>query len=365
MDIKVITRHAPSNYGSLLQSIATLDILASLGLDAEIIDYQRKDERGLKATLAQLKQKDAFSNNTIKKFLYVLVRFPMESLAMSRFDKMRVRYLRMSERISDISGLKRIKADVFMTGSDQVWGPLYNGMYDPAYFLSFVHSGKKVAYAASFGKTLFSDEIVSEYRHWLKMYDGIAVREDSAVDLLNAWGIACNGQVLDPTLMLNGKQWAAKIRKEIKGSFILVYQIHNDTKLNNYAKELSHRIGLPLIRVSPHLHQAGRGGKFVWCPDVTDFLAYVKGCQCLVTDSFHGTCFAINFNRPFIEVLPNTNTGTRNQSVLKLTGLGNRIVRNFNDFYLFYEAIDYSMVNNIIEKERSKSLKILQSLLGI
>lgn len=365
MDVKVITRHGPSNYGSLLQSMATLRILGSLGLLAEIIDYQRKDERGLRATLVQVRMKEAYAGNALKKALYVLVRFPMESMARARFDKMRNRYLRMTDRVSDIEGLSRIRADIFITGSDQVWGPLYNGEYAPAYFLSFVRKGKKIAYAASFGKTRFNYETVSEYKHWLSMYDGIAVREDSALRMLEEWGIRCNGQVLDPTLMLSGTQWSKMTGKEIKGEYILVYQIHNDTRLNRYALDLSRHTGLPLVRVSPHLHQARRGGKFVWCPDIPVFLAYIKHCRCLVTDSFHGTCFAINFNRPFMEVLPNTSTGSRNQSILKLTGLENRIVSDFKDFSLFNEAIDYDKVNAILGKERSASLNILKGLLGM
>lgn len=365
MDVKVITRHGPSNYGSLLQSIATLEILGKLGVSAEIIDYQRKDERGLKATLAQVRLKKAYAGNVLKKTLYVLVRFPMESMARARFDRMRTRYLRMTGRVNDAEGLAELQADAFITGSDQVWGPLYNGKYDPAYFLSFVRKGKKLAYAASFGKTRFSDETVAEYKHWLSLYDAIAVREDSAVKLLGEWGIRCKGQVLDPTLMLDGEQWSRMIRNEIKGDYILVYQIHNDANLNRYAMKLSRHTGVPLVRVSPHLHQARRGGKFVWCPDIPDFLAYVKNCRCLVTDSFHGTCFAINFNRPFLEVLPNTSTDSRNQSILKLTGLGNRIVKDFNDFSLFDEKIDYAKVNIILERERSASLNILKNLLGL
>lgn len=43
MDIKVITRHAPSNYGSLLQSIATIKIIERLGHKCEIIDYIRNE----------------------------------------------------------------------------------------------------------------------------------------------------------------------------------------------------------------------------------------------------------------------------------------------------------------------------------
>lgn len=57
MDIKVITRHAPSNYGSLLQSIATIKIIERFGHKCEIIDYIRNDERGLKAITTPLKIK--------------------------------------------------------------------------------------------------------------------------------------------------------------------------------------------------------------------------------------------------------------------------------------------------------------------
>ena len=37
MQIKVITRHTPNNYGSLLQSIATLRVIESLGHQCEMI----------------------------------------------------------------------------------------------------------------------------------------------------------------------------------------------------------------------------------------------------------------------------------------------------------------------------------------
>ena len=54
MDIKVITRHAPFNYGSLLQSMATLKIVRRLGHKCCIIDYIRDDEYGLKSILMSL-----------------------------------------------------------------------------------------------------------------------------------------------------------------------------------------------------------------------------------------------------------------------------------------------------------------------
>lgn len=371
MNIKVITRHSPSNYGSLLQSIATIKTIEKCGHTCEIIDYQRPDERGLNGVLTQLKAKDGFGN-PLKKLAYIAIRYPIEKFAQVRFDRMRKKYLKMTSRCSSHVDLKKISADSFITGSDQVWGPMMNGRYDSAYFLQFVSPGsKKLAYAASFGKTKFDEQTISDYKSMLAGYDKIAVRENSAVELIEGWGLTnCVGQVLDPTLLLNKEEWKKLLVKgsdtdKYKGKkYILVYQIHNDPKLSDYAKRLASHTGMDLLRVNPMLHQKSRGGKFICCPELGEFLALIDNASCIVTDSFHGTCFAINFGKQFIEILPNNATGTRNQSILELTGLSNRILRDFNDYSLINQMIDYNEVHHILEVEREKSVDVMKSLLA-
>lgn len=370
MNVKVITRHSPSNYGSLLQSIATVKTIEGLGHDCSIIDYQRPDERGLKGVLTQVNCKTGFSN-PLKKLAYLSVRYPIEKFAQVRFDKMRKKYLKMTSRCSSHVDLKKISADAFITGSDQVWGPMMNGVYDSAYFLQFVgKDSRKLAYAASFGKTKFDESTVVAYRKMLGEYDKIAVREKSAVSLLEEWGLDnCLGQVLDPTLLLDMSQWTNLLikkndfdkYKDLK--YILVYQIHNDPKLSGYAKRLAKHTGMELLRVNPMLHQALRGGKFICSPDLSEFLSLVANASCIVTDSFHGTCFSINFGKQFIEILPNNATGTRNQSILELTGLSDRILCDFNDYSLVDKVIDYSKVNELLEVERRKSLEVIRSMI--
>lgn len=245
-----------------------------------------------------------------------------------------------------------------------------NGRYDSAYFLQFVSPGsKKLAYAASFGKTKFDDQTISDYKSMLAWYDKIAVREKSAVELIEGWGLTnCVGQVLDPTLLLNKEEWKGLLVKKSdtdkykNRKYILVYQIHNDPKLSDYAKRLASHTGMELLRVNPMLHQKSRGGKFICCPDLGEFLALIDNASCIVTDSFHGTCFAINFGKQFIEILPNNATGTRNQSILELTGLSGRILRDFNDYSLVDETIEYQKVWKILEEERKKSLERLKDL---
>ena len=363
MNIKVITRHGPSNYGSVLQSIATLKILKRLGVEAEIIDYQRDDERGLKAVLANVNHKDGYSN-PLKKFLYIAVRFPMEWLTQEKFDKIRMKHLVMTQRCRNTDDLRKLKADVFMTGSDQVWGPVLTEQYDSNYFLDFVNDKtRKIAYAASFGKTKFDENIEKTFRVFLSKYEHIAVREDSAKKMLDSWGIQCDGQVLDPTLLLNSEEWSKLIQKDRKSPYVLIYQIHNNPKLNELGIEIAHRLKLPLYRVSPSLHQFKRGGKFIYLPDLGGFLSAIKNCSFFVTDSFHGTCFAINFNKQFVEVLPTNGTASRNQSILNLTGLTDRIIHENEDIKILEQPIDYIKVNQTLSIERNKSIDLLKRML--
>lgn len=366
MNIKVITRtrHTPNNYGSLLQSIATIKAIESLGHSCEIIDYWKYDEIGLNGILTSLKGKPSWRKNILKRFIYVALRYPGEKIASSHFNKMRKKYLNLTPRCYFHDDLRLLDADIFMTGSDQVWGPLLNGKFDDAYFLSFVSSKKpKVAYASSFGRTDFSESIISEYKKLLSKYDFITVRENNAVSLLQDWNIKCEGQVLDPTLLLDPEQWSKYIEEDIKGEYVLIYEIHNNPLLDHYAKKFANHINLPLIRISPMLHQINRGGKFVLCPEIGLFLSYIKNAKYMVTDSFHGTAFAINFNRQFIEVLPNNKTGARNQSILQLTGLQNRIVSDFNDFSFANKSIDYSEINQILASERKRSFNTLRKII--
>ena len=132
--------------------------------------------------------------------------------------------------------------------------------------------------------------------------------------------------------------------------------------MDDYAKRFAAHVGLPLVRVSPTLHQLARGGRFVFCPEIGTFLSYIKNVRYMLTDSFHGTAFAINFHTPFLEVLPNNKTGARNQSILQLTGLEDRIVTDFNDFSLADRQIDYAKVNEIMHRERERSMEKLAEL---
>ena len=101
----------------------------------------------------------------------------------------------------------------------------------------------------------------------------------------------------------------------------------------------------------------------VLLPSVGDFLSCIRDCSYLVTDSFHGTAFAINFNKQFMAVLPEGSTNTRNLSLLKLFGLERRAMSGTAIGGLAEGSIDYSLVNEMLEEQRRISIAALNNML--
>lgn len=365
MKVAVITRHAVSNYGSLLQTIATQQVIENMGYTCSIINYIRNDEAYLKHEITLLKRKPSWNNNLLKKIIYLVLRMPESVLAGRKFEKAQLKHLKLTKRYTEQEQLSQDKpiADVYMTGSDQVWGPTEDGSYDSSYCLSFTDaSDKRIAYAASFGHNEMSQDLVDYYKNWLSRYNHITVREDNAVSILSEMKLDAL-QVLDPTFLLDREYWENYITPIPEEKYILVYQIHNDKKLGEYARNVAKEKGRKLIRISASLHQIKRPGKLIWIPNLGKFLSYIRNAECLITDSFHGTAFSIIFNTPFVEVLPNNKTGSRNLSILNLTGLSHRILSNINNIELAYRTVDFTEANAVLKKKKVESIEILRRMI--
>lgn len=366
MKVDIITRHSVPNYGSLLQSYATQKVIEKMGFEAEIINYTRYEERynNLVNTLIKGKKWD---KNIVTRTIYKMIQTPNYARMYKKFEKYRKNFLKESKL--EYGNLQELKdnipeADVYCSGSDQIWGKIGTVEYDEAYFLQFVENKQKrcIAYSSSFGKEDINGELEKNICKLLKNYKDILVREDTAKSILKKHGFENVEQVLDPTLLLNREQWselANKTKNKYK-KYILVYQLHDNKKFDKYAKEFSKRTGLKLLRISPSIYHITRSGKLIYLPDQYEFLSLFENAEYVLTDSFHATVFSIIFNRKFIDILPGK-TSTRIISILNLTGLQNRILTKYDDFSFINKDIDFEKCNAIIEVERQKSMKLLKN----
>lgn len=360
MKIDIITRHSVPNYGSLLQSYATQKAIEKMGHESEIIDYTRYEERfeNLANTLVKGKKWD---KNAILRFVYKSIQTPNYAKMYKTFAKYRKEFLKESE--IEYGNLEELKnnppvADVYCSGSDQIWGKIGTADFDEAYFLGFANNKKCIAYSSSFGKTELSDNLNNNLNRLLRPFSKILVREDTAKNMLEERGFDNVNQVLDPTLLLSKEEWselANKSNVKVDNNYILVYQLHDNKDFDNYAKKFAKRKGMKLLRISPSLYHITRSGKLIYLPTQYDFLKYFMNASYVLTDSFHATVFSIIFNKKFIDILPSNKTGTRIESILRLFGIKSRVLPDFNDFSLIEEDINYGLVNKRLEEERKKS----------
>ncbi len=369
MKVSIITRHAIPNYGSILQSYASQKTFENLGYDAEILNYIRYDERDKESVISNCHIPKDGLKNKIKRFIYFCLQYPNSQKMNKTFEKFQKKYLRLSNTTyGSVEELKRKLplADVFVTGSDQVWGKIGPVEYDPAYFLSFVPENKhQIAYSASFGKTDLNDELTKELDNLLKNYNSILVREKSAVDIVEQYTNKSAKHILDPTLMLDQKEWDALCEPTgLEGTdYIFVYQLHHNKEMEDYITRIQKETGLPVYRAHPSIFYALKPGHFIHLPTPGQFLSYIKNAKYMVTDSFHGTVFSIIFNKQFIDIIPEL-TGTRIYSLLEMINQENRILKDMNDFSWMDKMIDYTYVNKIIEAKKKETLDALVSSLN-
>ena len=364
MKIGIITRHSVPNYGSLLQTYATQKAIENLGYDTEIIDYTRYEERGNNLAETLLKGKK-WDKNQLTRFIYKILQSKNYKTMYNRFVGYRKELLMQSKtKYGSIGELieNPPKADIFCSGSDQIWGKIGTVNYDETYFLDFVKEKKCISYGASFGTSKIDSEMDKNIKKLLEKYTSILVREDSAKQIIESKGIKNVQQVLDPTFLLDKEEWeklTKKAKTTPKEKYILVYQLHANKEFNKYAKKIAKKKNLKLIRVGYSIYHIFRSGKLVLLPTPYEFLNYIKNAECVLTDSFHATALSIILNKNFIDILPNNNTQTRIESILKLFEIKDRILKDYNDYELIDKIINYDITNEKLLKEKENSQSLL------
>ena len=251
--------------------------------------------------------------------------------------------------------------DAVVAGSDQIWN--YNLTNDDwFYFLNFQKQNtKKIAYAGSFGLSILDDSKKEIIKKHLSDFDYLSVREKTAQSILhNDFDIEAE-LVLDPTLLLNEKDWQSFYKKELYSSgYIYVYTVFNSPTLWDFAYKLSQKTGKKIrtIRYSK-LHKPEAECCFTAGP--SEWLSHLSDADYVVTNSFHGVAFSINFNKQFFFELPpeKSGVGSRLSDITARYGLENReiSVADINTI------IDYTYTNQKLAEDRKNSEKFIKQFL--
>lgn len=361
-NIAIITRHAVPNYGSLYQAYALQEAIKKIDNQPFIVDAEFSYYAASKISKDAMRT-SKYKNIPIVNVISYLVKYIRYSKPIKIFRDYQKKWLDLSKQYINRGAFYNDypKADIYMIGSDQVWNIMPNGNIEPMYFLDFVSDDtKKVSYAASFGSQKKIKTEFANITKYLERFDEITVRENDALRILKQIGVK-GEQVLDPTLLLDINDWNTVMEKvNLPDEYILLYQVNHNKALCKKADAYAKKKGIKLIRVTNDKSEFFWGQGFTYLPTPAQFLYIIKNAKYVITDSFHGTCFCINFNINFIDVLPE-NHSQRNRSVLEFFHLTDRII-NDEKFDLVEQNIDWLNVNNILTNQRKISMRKLREL---
>ena len=330
--IGIITIHKIHNYGSVLQAYALQKVCEDFGYKVEIIDYDfpNKFHQNNKYSTASDTQpnepkwiKALFAKALVRQHKGIrLFIDKYQNLSSNKYHK-----------VEDFTA-NPPTYDVYITGSDQLWSPRHcNG--DPAFMLYFApDNALKISYAASIGSNAIPEELKNAYIGLLSRYKHISVRENTGADVIRSLINKETTVVLDPTLLLNKDEWnkIATPKRLVKKKYILCYFLNYTFNAFPYVDELARdmqkQTGYEIVRVArpPHklsfintTYQIGASPE--------EFLALVRDAEIVLTTSFHGTAFAVNYGKPVFTVVQDRNASdSRQVSLMHNLGLDKQVL---------------------------------------
>ncbi len=354
MNIGILTLPLHCNYGGILQAYALQEFLKREGHEVALLNRQRNaTDVNIGSRLFNFLNQEVMHRN-VQRFI--------------RSRMQLTKALQSEETIREAAtGL-----DAVIVGSDQVWRLGMIKGVERNYFLDFVESPcRRIAYAASFGIEHWegTEALTQELAACLKRFDALSVREQDGVRLCKeVFGVEAQ-QVPDPTLLFDHTFYEDLIEKPRKTDTpALFYYL-----LGNKRQSLSLIEGLAgRLRLKPQTVNADfevRVGKFNFThfPTPDCWIEAIRHASFIVTDSFHGTVFALLFNKPFV-VLENQSGGiSRIHSLLGHYGLSDRLVsaaklKSMTADQLLH-GIPYPHVNPVIEADRTAAADFLRQAL--
>jgi hypothetical protein len=242
--------------------------------------------------------------------------------------------------------------------------------------LEFVKLQKnKIAFGTSFGRSEYNKtpEEIQKNKYLLNRFNHIALREKST-ELENLFNLKKAEEIIDPTLMIDAQYWGklsdGVSLAEAQEPYLLAYMLDLTENKINVLKYISSTLSLKIILI-PDLDKRHRRVKHdlpLYKDEYTpeEFLYLYKNASFVVTDSYHGTCFATKFNKPFISIINRARGGLR-YKLFDAIKVSSRLVDNPDDIYnnaQLFQPFDFSETNKIIQKKTDFAVTWLKDALS-
>lgn len=364
------------NYGTILQNYALQKVLLKFNISPVTICHEICSPSSFLERVNKVINQDGVIGlmcKILKRFLYFcyacFIFVIKKRNSVRQFDRFQKNNLNMTKVYTKYEELELEQGnyDLYIAGSDQIWNftdfqSSPDSVEIKTRFLKFAKtSSLKVSCAASFGVSHFSDIAIKYLERYLPEFDFISIREQHGVRFCSSLGIKNVVCQPDPSFLLSADEYRNLYQNDKsflpKKKFILLYLLNNDSnfsikKLKKWARE--NNLDIVYISGNEIFFKVSFYKKFY--ATIPQFLELYDKAEYVITNSFHGTCFSIIYNKNFISV---GQTGKyleqnmRVDSVLRIFNLQNRAFST--DFNLLFNSIDYTTINKCLDDIRNKS----------
>ncbi len=287
MKVAVLTFRWANNYGALLQAYGLRRALEALGAEVVFPDYAPAGSRVPWWRPLGVRQGVFLQAGLMK---YRCAGFRRDFLPATR----------RCDSMADLSAACQ-DCDAVVTGSDQVWNGNGPGGFNPVYFLGFPLPARcrRISYAACFGQTDQPPATREGARNLLGSLNSISVRNILSRELVRQLSDRDAEVVLDPTLLHDYADLDAGPTRE--GGYILVYSLGaGHRSLGEWiVARAKQKLGLPVVTLYPDARFRGTD-RHALSAGPREWLRLVKGATMVITNSFHGTTFALGLGKRFI-----------------------------------------------------------------
>lgn len=360
MKIGIVTYwSSTNNYGEQLQNFALQEYLRGLGHEPFLIRYDYINDtiygsrplhiRLLRACNPKRLAGYLRSREDNKKRIKDSIDHPRG------FEGFRERYLTMSRVYPSIDELINDPpdADMYITGSDQVWNTFEGGLIEMrnrvrAFFLDFgKESIIRVSYAASWGRGSIPEDESVFIKPLLAKFNVVSVREKSGIDICRSLERNDAVLALDPVLLHDAEIYRNLYRGLKKDKpeekYVFFYYMNNDGGYDRQAVfDWADTKGLKVVYVTDDWHDTYERS----FPGVTEWLELLDNAEYVVTNSYHCCVLSLVLGKRFGVIKrfgAYEGMNTRLDSLFELLGIKPRYIDD--DFSeLERSADDYSII---------------------
>lgn len=348
-----------TNYGSALQSWALHQVIKKFGKFTPIlVDYCPDVLLDMDPLHPY---KNMWDQDEKSRYLCELT-IPAIRLNYKKFDEFYKKNFTISKKKYTSSNFNKVVVDEaldgFVCGSDTIFCPDEFGFDDGFYANYECMKGKTVAYAASFGDLTLSDYNCKKIDERLSNFKAIGLREKHMIEYVSGRVSCPVAKVLDPTLLLDVKDYNEIVDDRVEyEKYLLLYSRRYSYEMEQFAEKIAKKNGWKIIEISLRATNAEKGHRMFYEAGIEEFLSLIKYAEFVVTNSFHGVIFSVQFEKEFV-VFNREQCDIKVRELLDLFGIPYRRINNIEDFR--GDKINYRGVQKRIKEAREYSLQFLE-----